>query len=133
MNDSDIKEWHVELRDNELSMDEQNVKAKEKKLEHKERVLDEERAAEKQEQEEREKKMAEQEKEVTITVNYHMRLPDYIHCEVAEARDSLRRQEVEFREKNAILEILLKVWCFMITRRNILGSDSMMTKCMTDD
>lgn len=48
-------------------------------------------AEEKKAQEERNKKLAEQEKEV------------------AETRDNLRRLEFEFREKNAILEILLKV------------------------
>ena len=54
-------------------------------------ILGEQLAEEKKEQEEREKKLAEQEKEV------------------AETRDNLRRLEFEFREKNAILEILLKV------------------------
>ena len=63
MDTSEIKEWHIELRDNELSMDEENVKTKKKKLEHEERVLDEQLAAEK---ENREGKLAEQEKEVTV-------------------------------------------------------------------
>ena len=54
-------------------------------------ISSEQLAEEKKEQEEREKKLAEQEKEV------------------AETRDNLRRLEFEFREKNAILEILLKV------------------------
>ena len=71
MNTSDIKEWHIELRDNEPSMDEENVKAKKKKVEHEEGVLDEQLAVEKQE-EEREERLAEQEKEVTIIVNYQM-------------------------------------------------------------
>ena len=110
INVAEIKEWHIELRDNEVSMGEENVKAKKKKLDHEEQTLEEQVAGfilpvplrtisilgeqlaeEKKEQEEREKKLAEQEKEV------------------AETRDNLRRLEFEFREKNAILEILLKV------------------------
>lgn len=91
INVSEIKEWHMELRDNEVSMGEENVKAKKKKLDHEEQSLEEQLAEEKKAQEERNKKLAEQEKEV------------------AETRDNLRRLEFEFREKNAILEILLKV------------------------
>ena len=135
MDTSEIKEWHIELRDNELSMDEENVKTKKKKLEHDERVLDEQLAAEKQEKEEREEKLAEQEKEVTV--NYHTWLPDadYIAYEVAETRDNLRRLELEFREKNAILEILLKVWClaqdkaFEAPTVSWLANDCLLTDC----
>ena len=72
-------------------MSEENVKAKKKKLDHQERSLEEQLAGDKQEREQREQKLAEQEQEV------------------AETRDNLRRLEFEFREKNAILEILLKV------------------------
>ena len=72
-------------------MSEENVKAKKKKLDHQERSLEEQLAGEKQEREQREQKLAEQEQEV------------------AETRDNLRRLEFEFREKNTILEILLKV------------------------
>ena len=91
MNNSEIKEWRIQMRDNEVSMSEENVKAKKKKLEHQERSLEEQLAEEKQEREQRERKLSEQEQEV------------------AETRDNLRRLEFEFREKNAILEILLKV------------------------
>ena len=91
MKHSDIKEWSIELRDNELTMREESVKAKKRKLDNEERALQEQVAAEKKEREEREMKLAQQEQEV------------------AETRDNLRRLEFEFREKNAILEILLKV------------------------
>ena len=91
MSQSDIKEWHIELRDNELSMGEENIKAKKKKLDHEEVSLDEQLAEDRKERDQREQKLAEQEKEV------------------AETRDSLRKLEFEFKEKNAILEIMLKV------------------------
>ena len=91
MSHSDIKEWHIELRDNELSMGEENIKAKKKKLDHEEVSLDEQLDEERKERDQREQKLAEQEKEV------------------AETRDSLRKLEFEFKEKNAILEIMLKV------------------------
>ena len=67
------------------------MKAKKKKLDHVEQTVEEKLAEERKEVEEREQKVAEQEQEV------------------AETRDNLRRLEFEFREKNAILEILLKV------------------------
>ena len=41
INVSEIKEWHIELRDNEVSMGEENVKAKKKKLDHEEQTLEE--------------------------------------------------------------------------------------------
>ena len=41
INVSEIKEWHIELRDNEVSMGEENVKAKKKKLDHEEQSLEE--------------------------------------------------------------------------------------------
>lgn len=41
INVSEIKEWHMELRDNEVSMGEENVKAKKKKLDHEEQSLEE--------------------------------------------------------------------------------------------
>ena len=110
INVSEVREWAIELRYNDLSMGEENVKVKKKKLDYDEQTLieqvaeqilyvpenrfcfsGEQLAEEKKEQEEREKKLAEQQKEV------------------AETRDNLRRLEFEFREKNAILEILLKV------------------------
>ena len=72
-------------------MGEENIKAKKKKLDHEERSLDEQLAEERKEREKREQKLAEQEKEV------------------AETRDHLRKLEFEFKEKNAILEIMLKV------------------------
>ena len=37
MNNSDIREWRIQLRDNELSIGEESVKAKRKKLEQEER------------------------------------------------------------------------------------------------
>ena len=92
MNNSDIMEWRIQLRDNELSIGEENVKAKKKKLEQEEKALKEHLAMEKREREERERKLAEQEQEV-------------------------RRHEFEFREKNAILEILLKVYISLNTER----------------
>ena len=95
MSHSDIKEWHIELRDNELSMGEENIKAKKKKLDHEEVSLDEQLAEERKERDQREQKLAKQEKEV------------------AETRDSLRKLEFEFKERNAILEIMLKV-CLII-------------------
>ena len=95
MNNSEIKEWHIELRVNELSMAEENIKAKKKKLDHEEWSLDEQLAEERKEREQRKQKLAKQEKEV------------------AETRDSLRKLEFEFKEKIAILEIMLKV-CLII-------------------
>ena len=59
MNNSEIKEWHIELRDNELSMAEENIKAKKKKQDHEERSLDEQLAEERKEREQREQKLAE--------------------------------------------------------------------------
>ena len=41
MNVSEIKEWHIELRDNEVTMGEENVKAKKKKLDHEEQSMEE--------------------------------------------------------------------------------------------
>ena len=38
---TEIKEWAIELRDNEVSMGEENVKAKKKKLDHEEQTLEE--------------------------------------------------------------------------------------------
>ena len=53
MNNSEIKEWHIELRDNEVSMAEENIKAKKKKLDHEERSLDEQLAEERKERKQR--------------------------------------------------------------------------------
>ena len=89
MNNSEIKEWRMELRSNDVSMAEETVKAHKKKLEDEEMSLDEQHMAE--ENEEREESLAEREREV------------------AETRDNLRRLEFKFKEKNAILDILLMV------------------------
>ena len=85
MNNSEIKEWRNEPRDNDVFTGEENVKAKKKKLDHEEKSLDEQMAEERKEMEKREEK------------------------EVAETRDHLRKPELEIKEKNAILEIMLKV------------------------
>ena len=95
MNNSEIKEWRMELRSNDVSMAEETVKAHKKKLEDEEMSLDEQHMAE--ENEEREESLAEREREV------------------AETRDNLRRLEFKFKEKNAILDILLMVWSSMKT------------------
>ena len=79
------------------------MKAKKKKLDHVEQTVEEKLAEERKEVEEREQKVAEQEQEV------------------AETRDNLRRLEFEFREKNAILEILLKVLYHQISVIRILS------------
>ena len=86
MNNSEIKEWLDELLDNQQFMGEENIKANNKKLDQEERKLDEQLAEKRIE----EQKLAEEEKE-------------------AETIDHLRMLELESREKNAILEIMLKV------------------------
>ena len=91
MNNSEIKEWRMELRSNDVSMAEENVKAKKKKLVDEEISLYEQLAREKEDEEKKRKKLEEREREV------------------AETRDNLRRLEFKFKEKNAILDILLKV------------------------
>ena len=86
MNNSEIKEWLDELLDNQQFMGEENIKANNKKLDQEESKLDEQLAEKRIE----EQKLAEEEKE-------------------AETIDHLRMLELESREKNAILEIMLKV------------------------
>ena len=84
MNNSEIKEWLDELLDNQQFMGEENIKAN--NMDQEESKLDEQLAEKRIE----EQKLAEEEKE-------------------AETIDHLRMLELESREKNAILEIMLKV------------------------
>ena len=90
----EIKEWRMELRENELSMEEGNMKAKRMKLKELEDTFDEQQSKRQEEQN---------------VIDEKQRNIDVKEAEVVQEKEDLRRLKFELNEKNAIMEIILKM------------------------
>ena len=118
----DILEWNIELRENTMTMDLQNLKRREKKIqesadieavrarsreqeiERKEREVEEEKRKleeERKQMEERAKRQREMEEREEV---YNLR-----QQEILDRQKSLKEKEAEVNEKGAILQIVLKL------------------------
>ena len=90
----EMKEWRMELRENELSMEEGNMKAKRMKLKELEDTFDEQQSKRQEEQN---------------VIDEKQRNIDVKEAEVVQEKEDLRRLKFELNEKNAIMEIILKM------------------------
>ena len=93
MHEADVKEWAMELRENNIVMDEFNVLVKEEKIKDQRRKLGEERNLMK-----RQNDLDEREKVVNVREK-----------ELISRKQSLKEMEFGINEKNSFLEISLKL------------------------
>jgi len=115
MNDLEIKEWNMTLRENTICMDEYNVKVKRQKIEAIEQIEAERRLAREKEIDEKEKELilqqrlleaARMELEQTRTREREMEEREE---ELALQRQALDDRERNLQEKNAVLEIVVRL------------------------
>ena len=97
MDNLDIKEWRMELRENVLCMEEGNILAKRQKLKESQENYEDDQ---KQQQDDENKKDEIEKKRKSVEDK---------EIAIANERENLRRLQFEVSEKNAIMEIVLKM------------------------
>ena len=94
MKNLEIREWRVELKESELNIQEGNIKAKRMKL----REMEESVECQQNDQQEKKKELEEKKNELVER-----------EANVERQKENLRRLHFEVTEKNAVMEIVLKL------------------------
>merc|ERR1712106_85278 len=118
----DVKEWAMELRENNVSMEELNVRVKIDQMKNTEKTQDRQRKVREDEMDEKEKKietMRRELEEARIQLEEHVSKQGDIeareevatmrHKELLCVKQSLKEKEFELNEKNSKLEIILNM------------------------
>lgn len=98
----EIKEWKMQLRENNICMDECNLRMKKQKLRDIEENAARQRKASEQEIEERERELELQRRQLEEEMKK-------VEHELAIRQENMKEKDFEVTEKNAILEITLKI------------------------